>query len=179
LWVLPPSMTPSRETTAVNLVDNPSDVPASASLGARLRAVRRQQHLSLHDVQEASNQEFKASVLGAYERGERAISVPRLQRLASLYRVPVAELVEHDERTAPWPSDRPVTIDLIALRQLPGRDAELLDRYARAIEVERGDYNGRVLTIRRSDALALASILQCLPDQVPTRLDHLGVRLTH
>ena len=35
-----------------------------------------------------SGEEFKASVLGAYERGERAISVARLQRLARFYGVP-------------------------------------------------------------------------------------------
>jgi transcriptional regulator with XRE-family HTH domain len=170
----------SWELRALNTVDDPPDVQASAGLGARLRAVRRQQHLSLHDVEVASNLEFKASVLGAYERGERAISVPRLQRLARLYRVPVAKMVApHDERAAPSQTDRPVTIDLVALRQLQGSDAVLLDRYLRAIEVQRGDYNGRVLTIRRSDATALASILQCPPDQVPARLHELGVRLTH
>jgi DNA-binding protein BldD-like, C-terminal domain len=70
-----------------------------------------------------------------------------------------------------------VTIDLVALRQLEGSHAMLLSRYLRAIEVERGDYNGRVLTIRRSDAIALASILQCPPHDVPARLDHLGLRL--
>jgi transcriptional regulator with XRE-family HTH domain len=163
----------------VNPVDDPSDGQASASWGARLRAVRRQLDLSLHDVEVASNLEFKASVLGAYERGERAISVPRLQRLARLYRVPVAAMVEHDELAAPAQTDPPITIDLVALRQLQGPDAALLSRYLRAIEVERGDYNGRVLTIRRSDATALASILQCPPDQVPARLHDLGVRLTH
>ena len=51
-------------------------------VGDRLRAIRRQKGLSLHDVEARSRQEFKASVLGAYERGERAISVPRLLRLA-------------------------------------------------------------------------------------------------
>jgi len=163
----------------VSPVVDPSDVQAPAVVGARLRAVRRQQHLSLHDVEVASNLEFKASVLGAYERDERAISVPRLQRLAHLYRVPIAAMVEHDERAAPAQTDRPMTIDLVALRQLQGPDAVLLDRYLRTIEVQRGDYNGRILTIRRSDATALASILQCPPDQVPTRLHDLGVRLTH
>jgi len=39
-----------------------------------------------------------------------------LQRLARLYRVPVAELISHGERTAPSPTDRPMTIDLVALR---------------------------------------------------------------
>jgi transcriptional regulator with XRE-family HTH domain len=163
----------------MNPVDEPTDVQASARFGARLRAVRRQQHLSLQDVQVASNHEFKASVVGAYERGDRAISVPRLQRLARLYRVPVTEMVPHDERAAPSETDRPMTIDLVALRQLGGSDAVLLGRYLRAIELERGDYNGRVLTIRRSDATALASILHCLPDQVTARLHDLGVRLTH
>jgi hypothetical protein len=72
-----------------------------------------------------------------------------------------------------------VTIDLVALHDLDGPDAPLLGRYLRAIEVERGDYNGRVLTIRRSDATALASILGCPPDQVPARLDDLGLRRLH
>ena len=39
----------------------------SAKIGERLRAIRRQQGLSLHDVEARSGQEFKASVLGAYE----------------------------------------------------------------------------------------------------------------
>ena len=50
-------------------------------VGERLRLIRRQKRLSLQEVEAISAQEFKASVLGAYERGERAISVPRLQRL--------------------------------------------------------------------------------------------------
>src|ERR1700743_810959 len=69
------------------------DATYAATVGARLRAVRRQKQLSLLAVQAASGQEFKASVLGAYERGERAISVPRLQRLAKLYDVPVDQLL--------------------------------------------------------------------------------------
>jgi transcriptional regulator with XRE-family HTH domain len=77
----------------VYTADGPPDPQVSVRFGARLRSVRRQQHLSLHDVEVASNLEFKGSVLGAYERGERAISVPRLQHLAALYRVPVAELI--------------------------------------------------------------------------------------
>ena len=43
------------------------------AVGERLRHIRRQKRLSLQEVEAASDQEFKASVLGAYERGERAI----------------------------------------------------------------------------------------------------------
>ncbi|MHB8669359.1 MAG: helix-turn-helix domain-containing protein [Acidimicrobiales bacterium] len=66
-------------------------------MGERLRSVRRQQRLSLQDVETTSDNEFRASVLGAYERGERAISVPRLARLAGFYRVPVDQLLPQDD----------------------------------------------------------------------------------
>ena len=72
-------------------------VNTGARVGERLRAIRRQKGLSLHDVEARSSLEFKASVLGAYERGERAISVPRLQRLARFYNVPVDQLLPQDE----------------------------------------------------------------------------------
>ena len=42
-------------------------------VGKRLRSIRKQRGLSLQDVQRLSSQEFKAAVLGAYERGERSL----------------------------------------------------------------------------------------------------------
>src|ERR1700736_6988354 len=68
-------------------------------VGERLRNIRRQQNLSLQSAETLSEREFKASVLGAYERGERIISVSRLQRLARFYGVPVDQLLPRD--TAP------------------------------------------------------------------------------
>jgi transcriptional regulator with XRE-family HTH domain len=175
-------------------IDDDHDRGYPATLGARLRSLRRQQHLSLQDVEAASDHEFKVSVLGAYERGERAISVPRLQRLARVYRVPVDQMVPSDEPgMAPPTGDeqgvdpaagpghtqrdhRSVTIDLAALTQLGEHKGEMLARYLRTIEVQRGDYNGRILTIRRHDLTAIACIFGCHPDQVPGRLDNLGLR---
>jgi transcriptional regulator with XRE-family HTH domain len=168
---------PIRERRAVSADDDPSGADDVYTLGARLRAVRRQQGLSLQDVEIASNLEFRASVLGAYDRGERAITVTRLQRLARHYGVPVAVMVDDEDRAASTQSDRPLTIDLAALRRLEDDDAVLVGRYLRAIEVERGDYNGRGLTIRDNDALALASFLACRPEQVRARLDDLGIQL--
>jgi transcriptional regulator with XRE-family HTH domain len=52
------------------------DAGYSVLVGERLRSIRKQKRLSLHDVEAQSSQEFKASVLGAYERGERALSLP-------------------------------------------------------------------------------------------------------
>src|SRR3954465_1941253 len=80
--------------------DDASASPYSRKVGERLRVIRRQKRLSLQEVEATSNEEFKASVLGAYERGERAISVPRLERLAKFYNVPVDQLLPADEGPA-------------------------------------------------------------------------------
>ena len=81
--------------------DDVASSPYSRKVGERLRAIRRQKRLSLQEVESTSTEEFKASVLGAYERGERAISVPRLERLARFYSVPVDQLLPREEQTSP------------------------------------------------------------------------------
>jgi len=55
------------------------------ALGARLRAIRTQQGLSLHGVEEKSEGRWKAVVVGSYERGDRAVTVQRLSELAVFY----------------------------------------------------------------------------------------------
>src|SRR5262245_38222735 len=162
-------------------------------VGERLRAIRRQKRLSLQEVESASNHEFKASVLGAYERGERAISVPRLQRLARFYSVPVDQLLPGnampdfgtggdgeiidltDSRQAKAVLGS-ITIDLTRLETLSGPEADMLNRYLSMIQVQRQDFNGRVLTIRRDDLQAIAAILGTDVDSAPARLGDLGLR---
>jgi transcriptional regulator with XRE-family HTH domain len=168
------------------------DLTYAVKVGTRLRAIRKQKRLSLQDVEASSEQEFKASVLGAYERGERAISVPRLQRLARFYNVPVDQLLPADDEAGPdtvidldkgtfipgKPADEhPVTIDLHRLNDLSAPEAQLLSRYLGMIQVQRGDFNGRMLTIRRDDLRAIACLLDTVPDSARTRLDELGLRL--
>ena len=167
------------------------DPSYAKKVGARLRAIRKQKGLSLQEVEASSTQEFKASVLGAYERGERAISVPRLQRLARFYNVPVDQLLPRDAgegdgevididaeaAAAIRPPDENVTIDLVQLEGMSSPEADLLGRYLGMIQVQRGDFNGRVLTIRRDDLRAIACLLEIAPDNAGRRLDDLGVRL--
>jgi hypothetical protein len=43
------------------------------------------QRLSLSGVAKKTDNEFKASIVGAYERGERAISAMRLHELCEVY----------------------------------------------------------------------------------------------
>src|SRR5258707_9121448 len=62
-------------------------------LGAKLRAIRTQQGLSLHGVEEKSQGRWKAVVVGSYERGDRAVTVQRLAELAAFYGVPGQEVL--------------------------------------------------------------------------------------
>lgn len=154
-------------------------------VGDRLRAIRRQKRMSLLDVEAASGKEFKASVLGAYERGERAISVPRLGRLADLYAVPVSQLLpaapSSDGDTAASGAFGPrqtMTIDLERLRELQGSEAELVNRYLRGIQVQRQDFNGKVLTVRADDLRALACMLGVASGDAIGQLEKLGLAYT-
>ncbi len=69
-----------------------------ALVGERLRAVRKQRRMTLGEVEAVSGGEFRTSVLGAYERGERGVAVNRLLRLAELYGVAPAELLPNGGR---------------------------------------------------------------------------------
>jgi len=156
----------------------------SAHIGERLRAIRRQQGLSLHDVEARSRQEFKASVLGAYERGERALSVGRLMRLAQLYDVPADQLlpkngaeVEIDLTQVDAGGASTMTLDLVRLNQLEHPDAAVLSRYAATIQRQREDFNGRMLTIRRDDLRVLAAVLGRKPEEFGAHLHQLGLQV--
>ncbi len=56
-------------------------------LGAKLRTARRSRGLSLQALQTLTGGEFKMSAVGAYERGERALTVEKLDRLCTIYGV--------------------------------------------------------------------------------------------
>lgn len=159
-------------------------MPASYAkrVGERLRAIRLQKGLSLHEVEAASGKEFKASVLGAYERGERSISVPRLQRLAVFYGVPVDQLLPRVDGGAivldapRTPADGGLRLDLVRLSATQTQETQVVARYAAMIQAARGDFNGRVLTVRGEDIRALAATLDLTADTLAERLAELGVR---
>lgn len=158
--------------------DDATSSPYSRKVGERLRAIRRQKRMSLQEVEAASEEEFKASVLGAYERGERAISVPRLERLASFYAVPVDQLLPRAEITSAddvEPTSSKIAVDLVKLGQLAGQPFEMLARFLRMIQVQRQDFNGKVITVRGDDTRAIAAMLDVPVDQVGQRLDALDL----
>ncbi len=128
----------------------------SASLGVRLRSARRQRGWSLGEVESYTGGEFTASVVGAYERGERALSVQRLVRLAEIYVVPPSDLLPliNTERTS--------IIDLDALAVSRGDD--LIDRFLAAIQFLRKE--GSPDEVRDSDKAVIASLIESSVESV-------------
>lgn len=144
------------------------------ALGARLRAIRQQKGLSLQGVEERSNGRWKAVVIGSYERGDRAVTVARLAELAEFYDVPVSELLPDVEEDAGAGSGVKTVINLEALSRLPAENVGTIVRYARAIQRRRGDYNGRVLSIRQDDLRSLAIVHDLTPDALTAQLADWG-----
>ena len=144
------------------------------ALGSRLRAIRTQQGMSLHGVEEQSTGRWKAVVVGTYERGDRAVTVQRLAELADFYGVPSARCCRtpgaapSSRRRRDWSS----TWRLCG--SVPAERAGPLARYAATIQGQRGDYNGKVLSIRQDDLRTLAVIYDMPPASLAERADLLG-----
>lgn len=145
-------------------------------VGERLRLARTSRGLTLHDVEAATEGEFKASAVGAYERGERTLSVTRLGRLATVYGVEPTTLLSPEE-----------TIDLPALHALeataPSADAafvlEVLSRFVTHVRSRRGIPSPAPLAVRMDDVALLEIILGQPGEVVETMLGHLGLRASH
>jgi len=146
-------------------------------VGERLRSIRRQRGFSLQDVQRVSEGEFKAAVLGAYERGERSLSVPRLHRLAGYYGVPVVQLLPPEPAAMVVDPEREtVTIDLARLGDLDGPEGDMIERFLASIQMERQDFNGKVLTVRRDDLRQLTRMIG-ENEEFTNRIDEVRISL--
>jgi transcriptional regulator with XRE-family HTH domain len=155
--------------------ENPVTEYARA-VGARLRAIRVQQGHSLHAVERKSGGRWKAVVIGSYERGNRAITVQRLSELAAFYGVPATELLPDQPSGQPAgdPSSR-LVLDLERLNSLGDDRLAPLTRYVASIARQRGDYNGRILSVRQDDLRTLSVIYDETPARLAEELTELGV----
>lgn len=111
----------------------------------------------MDDVERDSKGRWSASAIGAYERGFRNLSLPRLQELAAYYRVSMAGLLGETELAGDsiWPAT--ITFDLDALSSTP--DALPLVRFLEAILLQRGELLGSAVTVRRSDISAACAVM--------------------
>jgi hypothetical protein len=75
----------------------------------------------------------------------------------------------------PAKADLPVTVDLLRLAALDAPEKEVLRRYVSMIQIQRGDFNGRVITIRREDVSALGRVFELDEVAMRVRLHDLGL----
>ena len=114
----------------------------------------------------------------------RTSSVPRLQRLAEFYGVPVDQLLPRQDRPieppappTPDASTGGITIDLSRLHGLSDPELDILERFLASIQVQRQDFNGKMLTIRREDLRVLACLFDVTPNSLADRLDDMGLKV--
>jgi len=160
--------------------DSLDELSYARLVGERLRQIRQQKKLSLSEVEISTNQEFKASVMGAYERGERMISVPRLERLANFYGVTVDQLLPRDKQRegdtqSQSAAPTKLRIDVAKLSLRDGKEFKMLERLLRMIQVQRQDFNGKVITVRAHDTRAIAVMLDVAVDDVGAKLAELDL----
>lgn len=160
---------------------DPADFPAG--VGARLRRIRSQQGLSLCEVEHRSGGRLKTSVMGSYERSARVMSVQRLAEIADFYQVPVAALLPDPlppTMTAPAAGAAPrLLVDLSRLAANADPRLQPLKRLVASVQADRGEYTGRVLSLRREDLRTLVVLYDTPADRLLTELAGLGVLLDH
>ena len=129
-----------------------------------IRAIRKQKGLTLKEVEIQSSGVWKAVVIGSYERCDRALSLKKAISLANFYQVPLDELLGlgsvQNERNSGNDLPDKFTIDIRRISTLAK-----VDEKARSITTllalfcaKRRDWNGEVITIRKSD-LEIVAIL--------------------
>lgn len=126
-------------------------------VGQRLRAIRQAQGMSLADLEARSGGRWSASAVGAYERGFRTLSLPRLKDLADFYGVPVGVLLGEPMASGDVGERRKIILDLEALRRID--PAAPIRRFVDSIIEARQDFNGKVLSLRHDDLKALCTLV--------------------
>ena len=113
------------------------------------------------DFEDLSGGEIKAVVLGSYERGTRAVSLARLEQLATLYEVPVEYFLIDQKRNEQVRVKR-LVFDLRKVRSLENLDETLqpVKYFLASIAQKRSDWNGEVLSIRETDGDCLTMMTQ-------------------
>jgi transcriptional regulator with XRE-family HTH domain len=148
----------------------------SRKVGARLRSLRKQRGLTLQQVEVLSNKRLKGSLLAAYERGDRNISVTRLHQIASLYSVPVTQLLPEEGEGVSEPALPPkLAIDLRQLEGLPERQSAILARHVARLQQQRKDFETSVITFRNDDLEQLAAGYKTTPEMLRRSMQEWGV----
>ena len=141
----------------MEIAEHSKRLPIEDHCAAKLKLLRRNKGLTLEECEIASNGQFKAVVLGSYERGTRAVSLFKLSQLADFYEVSIAYFFASKSHSLEgrWIFD---------LRRLKERNDGnfplnfIANALARIAEL-RSDWEGEILSIRESDRISFEIVL--------------------
>src|SRR5260370_24651774 len=136
-----------RGTALVEMERNGMTSDYARALGARLRAIRTQQGLSLHGVEKKSKGRWKAVVVGSYERGDRAVTVQKLAELAEFYGVPVSQLLPEGRPSSAAEPATKIVLNLERLFHVPGHHGRPPAPCPAALHAPRGCVHHKVRPI--------------------------------
>ncbi len=138
----------------------------SKLVGEKLREIRKKKGYSLKLVEDKTMGNFKASTLGAYERGQRNLSIQHVWELARFYDVNPDELIRVEKET----SNRRDRVNLKIIPDLSDTDKTLLHNYIKYIDNKRKEFDWNVRSLRQSDILSLAHLVDVTPDVISDKL---------
>ena len=132
-------------------------------ISIRLRQIRKQQNLTLKQVEIRSRGKWKAVVIGSYERGTRSLSISKAKSLCEFYGVPLSALFQSEGIQQVPPTEGALRIDLRNLRSKISQNDPLigqLNNLLSFIARRRDDWNGEIMTIRLQDNEVLGLLVQ-------------------
>jgi len=139
-------------------------------IAARLRSIRLSRNLTLAEVESTSHKQLRAVALGSYERGDRSLSVLKAIQLSNFYDVPLSYLLTGHSPAASMQTR--IVIDLRRVKVLSLATSNetstqrVLFSFLLGIIKERQDYNGEVLSMRKSDIDFLTTTIGCSKDDL-------------
>ena len=140
---------------------DPMTTPLEISI--RLRQIRKQQNLTLKQVEIRSRGKWKAVVIGSYERGTRSLSISKAKSLCEFYGVPLSALFQSEGIQQVPPTEGALRIDLRNLRSKISQNDPLIGQLHNLLSFiarRRDDWNGEIMTIRLQDNEALGLLVQ-------------------
>jgi transcriptional regulator with XRE-family HTH domain len=147
------------------------EIEQSERIRIRIRQLRRERGLTLRDFEEKSGGRIRAIVMGAYERGDRSMSLGKLIEISKVFGIELSHLIGSAELTqssgtpssgklsSATPSSRYI-FDLRVLNSLDDSPQKvILLRYLSRIAEQRGDWGGEVISLRQSDIESLSRVI--------------------
>ena len=134
-------------------------------IAARLRSLRLSRNLTLAEVEIKSHKRLRAVALGSYERGDRSLSVSKAIELSGFYEVPLSYLLTGLSPTQSV--EKEIVIDLRRIKALSIVEEKttptqkILFSFLLGIIKERQDFNGEILSLRKSDIEFLTITIGC------------------